>query len=82
MEETLANIDYSAASEIRQKRSTESKRYLNVKELATLLGVSRWTVTRMCEKKEISFIPYGRIKRFDRVKVEEEIGKRTIKARY
>lgn len=59
------------------------KRFMNTKEVAAYLGVSRWMINRMTQlpNPELPFVPFGRTKRFDKLVVDKTIEDRTIRAR-
>ncbi len=46
------------------KATTYSDNAMNVMQVARYLGVTRWTIYRLCDRKEIPYTPYGRAKRF------------------
>lgn len=58
------------------------KRFLNVKEVAAYLGVSRYTIFRLIRLREIPFIPFGRARRFDVQAIDQWLLKRTIAPRH
>jgi excisionase family DNA binding protein len=49
-------------------------------ELAEYLGVSKWLIYKYIENRDIPFIPFGRIIRFDRLAVERWAEKRMVLA--
>jgi excisionase family DNA binding protein len=53
---------------------------MNVSELSDYLGLSRWMIYKYIENRDIPFIPFGRLIRFDRVAVERWAEKRTVPA--
>ncbi len=57
------------------------KRYLSVSETAELLDLSRHTIYRMIKSQEIPFITFGRIKRFDRLKLDQWLAGRTVEGK-
>jgi excisionase family DNA binding protein len=78
MDNTLDTIGTNTHTDVGQN----NRRFMNVNELAALLGVSRWTIFRLCKDRGIPFITLGRrTKRFDRAEIEAAILKRTIKAK-
>lgn len=52
---------------------------MNVKELSQYLGISQWLIYKYIERREIPFIPFGRLVRFDRLAVERWAEKRTVR---
>lgn len=59
---------------------SESKRYMDVQEIAQYLGISRWMIYKYIKNRDIPFIPFGRVIRFDRVAVERWAEKRMVRA--
>ena len=57
-----------------------AKRYMDVGEVAGYLGISKWLVYKHIERREIPFIPFGRLIRFDRMAVDRCAEKRTVQA--
>lgn len=57
------------------------KRYLTVKETADYLGLSRHTIYRMIKRLEIPFTTYGRVKRFDRERVDKWVSARSTEGK-
>lgn len=55
------------------------KRYLDVDELAGYLGVSKWMIYKYIKNREIPFIPFGRLVRFDRLAVDKWAEKRSVR---
>ena len=55
---------------MRENMPMTVKRYMNVKELAEYLALSDWMVYKYIKNREIPFIPFGRLVRFDRIEVE------------
>ncbi len=53
------------------------KRYLTVQETADYLGLSKHTIYRMIKRLEIPFTTYGRVKRFDRERVDKWVSQRS-----
>jgi excisionase family DNA binding protein len=56
-----------------QNRLPEDMRYLNVLELASLLGISRLTVYDWVGQRRIPYFKAGRSLRFDRVQIDKWI---------
>lgn len=56
------------------------KRYLDVGELAEYLGVSKWLIYKLIESRDIPFVPFGRLIRFDRLAIDRWVEKRTVQA--
>jgi excisionase family DNA binding protein len=57
------------------------KRYLDVLELASYVGLSRWFIYKMVQRRQIPFIPFGRVVRFDRQQVDLWMNQRMVKAK-
>lgn len=57
----------------------ELKRYMDVAELSGYLGISKWMIYKYIESRDIPFIPFGRVIRFDRLAVERWTEKRTVR---
>jgi excisionase family DNA binding protein len=57
------------------------KRYLSVKETGEYLGLSRHTIYRMIKSLEIPFTTFGRVKRFDREKLDRWIAARSVEGK-
>lgn len=57
----------------------ELKRYMDVDELSRHLGVSKWMIYKYIKHREIPFIPFGRLVRFDRVAVEKWAEKKMVR---
>jgi excisionase family DNA binding protein len=55
------------------------KRFMDVEELAAYLGISKWLVYKYVKNREIPFIPFGRLVRFDRLAVEKWAEKRMVR---
>lgn len=55
-----------------------NKKYLNVNEIAAYLGVSKFSIYRWIDRREIPFIPMGRMRRFDPAVIDEWMKKRTV----
>ncbi|MHB2026915.1 MAG: helix-turn-helix domain-containing protein [Elusimicrobiota bacterium] len=58
----------------------EVKRYMDVGELAGYLGISKWMIYKYIQQREIPFIPYGRIIRFDRAAIDRWTQTRTVRS--
>ena len=58
----------------------EEKRFMDVAELSDYLGVSRWMIYKYIENRDIPFIPFGRLIRFDRLAIDKWAEKRTVRA--
>lgn len=71
---------YTLAS-TKEESSVVDKRYLNVKQAADYLGVSRHTIYQMVKQKTITYIAYGRAKRFDRLALDQNVKQRTVEAK-
>lgn len=56
-----------------QNRLPEGMRYLNILEVASLLGISRLTVYDWVGQRRIPYFKAGRSLRFDRVQIEKWI---------
>lgn len=54
------------------------KRYMTIDQLAAYLEVSKFTIYRLINRREIPFIPMGRIRRFDPLAIDEWMKKRTV----
>lgn len=57
----------------------EPKRYMDVEELSAYLGVSKWLIYKYIKHREIPFIPFGRLVRFDRWAIEKWAEKRMVR---
>ena len=57
----------------------ELKRYMDVDELSRHLGVSKWMIYKYIKNREIPFIPFGRLVRFDRMAVEKWAEKKMVR---
>jgi len=55
------------------------KRFMDVEELSSYLGVSKWLIYKYVKKREMPFIPFGRLVRFDRQAVDRWAEKRTVR---
>ena len=55
------------------------KRFMNVEELSAYLGISKWLVYKFVKDRDIPFIPFGRLVRFDRLAVEKWAEKRMVR---
>ncbi|HVA66532.1 MAG TPA: helix-turn-helix domain-containing protein [Elusimicrobiota bacterium] len=49
-------------------------------ELSEYLGVSKWMIYKYIQNREIPFIPYGRIIRFDRLAIDRWAEKRAVRS--
>ena len=54
------------------------KRFMDVEQLAEYLGISKWLIYKYVKNREIPFIPFGRLVRFDRLAVEKWADKRMV----
>ncbi len=57
------------------------KRYMTVKETAEFFRLSKHTIYRMIKRGEIPYTDIGGTKRFDREKLENWAGSRTIEGK-
>ena len=57
----------------------EPKRYMDVAELAGYLGISKWLIYKYIKHREIPFIPFGRLVRFDRWAIDKWAEKRMVR---
>ena len=57
----------------------ENKRFMDVGEVSQYLGISKWMVYKYVNHREIPFIPFGRLVRFDRLAVDRWAEKRTVR---
>lgn len=64
------------------------KRYLNIQELAEYLGVSRWSLYKLVQRRRIPFIPFTvenssepkkNLVRFDLKEIDRWMAKRSVK---
>ena len=55
------------------------KRFMNVEELSAYLGISKWLIYKFVKDRDIPFIPFGRLVRFDRLAVEKWAEKRMVR---
>ncbi|MEK7390157.1 MAG: excisionase family DNA-binding protein [Elusimicrobiota bacterium] len=60
-------------------RDLSEKRFMDVEELSGYLGISKWLVYKFVKDREIPFIPFGRLVRFDRIAVEKWAEKRMVR---
>jgi excisionase family DNA binding protein len=60
-------------------RDLSAKRFQDVEELSAYLGISKWLVYKYVKHREIPFIPFGRLVRFDRLTVEKWTEKRMVR---
>ena len=63
-----------------QEQITEPKRYMDTGELAEYLGISKWLVYKYIDHRDIPFIPFGRLIRFDKLAIDKWTEKRTVRA--
>lgn len=64
-----------------RNRMEQGKRYLSVTEVAAYLGLSRWTIYDLVDKRRIPFIKLSRkALRFDRLRVDSFMAKHETKA--
>lgn len=56
------------------------KRYMDVGDVAEYLGVSKWLIYKMIESRDIPFVPFGRLIRFDRLAIDRWAERRTVQA--
>jgi excisionase family DNA binding protein len=52
---------------------------MTIEQLAEYLSISKWTIYRWINRREIPFIAVGRIRRFDPASIDEWMKKKTIK---
>jgi excisionase family DNA binding protein len=57
----------------------ELKRYMDVEEVSAYLGISKWMIYKYVGNREIPFIPFGRLVRFDRMAVDKWAEKMTVR---
>ena len=55
------------------------KRYMDVDELSRHLGISKWMICKYVKNREVPFIPFGRLVRFDRLAVEKWAEKKMVR---
>ena len=56
------------------------KRYFNIHEVAAYLGVSRFTVYRLIDRRKIPFIPLtSKSYRFDRLRIDKWMERKEVK---
>jgi excisionase family DNA binding protein len=61
-------------------RLESTKRYLDMNEVADYIGVSRWTVYSLVNKRQLPFIALSkRAFMFDRLKIDKWMEKREVK---
>lgn len=60
---------------------SEPKKYMNVQELSEYVGISKWMIYKYIKNREIPFIPFGRLVRFDRLAVEKWAQSRMVRGR-
>lgn len=56
----------------------QDKRFMDVEEVSEYLGISKWLIYKYVKNREMPFIPFGRLVRFDRHAVERWTEKRTV----
>lgn len=61
-------------------RMENQKRYMNARELSAYLGISEWMIYTYIKRRDIPFIPFGRLVRFDRLAIEKWAEKKTTRA--
>ncbi|MFC1522845.1 helix-turn-helix domain-containing protein [Elusimicrobiota bacterium] len=66
-----------------EKDTKESgvKKYMSIEELAGYLGVSTWLIYKYVKNREIPFVHFGRILRFERFSVDRWVERRMVKPR-
>lgn len=69
----------SMLGSIRQVASR--KPLLSMKQMIEMIGVSRWTLSKMVSNEEIPYIPFGRLRKFDPDEIEAWLKKRSMKAK-
>jgi excisionase family DNA binding protein len=52
---------------------------MDVDELSGYLGISKWLIYKFVKNRELPFIPFGRLVRFDRVAVEKWAEKKMVR---
>jgi excisionase family DNA binding protein len=52
-------------------RSLANKKYLCVKDVAELIGVSRWTINRMIKRGDLRIHKFGRKKIIERSQIDK-----------
>lgn len=57
------------------------KRYMTIEQLSDYLEVSKWTIYRLINNREIPFIPFGRIRRFDPQAIDKWMQEKTVKTK-
>ena len=55
------------------------KRFMDVGELSEYLGISKWLIYKFVKNREMPFIPFGRLVRFDRLAVDKWAEKRMVR---
>ncbi len=60
-------------------RDLSAKRFQDVEEMSAYLGISKWLIYKYVKNREIPFIPFGRLVRFDRLAVEKWAEKRMVR---
>jgi excisionase family DNA binding protein len=51
---------------------------MDTEQLAEYLGISKWLVYKYVKNREIPFIPFGRLVRFDRIAVDKWAARRMV----
>jgi excisionase family DNA binding protein len=57
----------------------DDKRFMDIREMSDYLGVSKWLIYKYVKNREMPFIPFGRLVRFDRLAVDKWAEKRTVR---
>jgi len=52
---------------------------MDVEELSDYLGISKWLIYKYVKSRDVPFIPFGRLVRFDRLAIDRWAEKRTIR---
>lgn len=52
---------------------------MDVDDLSAYLGISKWMIYKYVKHREIPFIPFGRLVRFDRTAVDKWAEKKTVR---
>ena len=55
------------------------KRFMDIQEMSDYLGVSKWLIYKYVKNREMPFIPFGRLVRFDRLAVDRWAEKRMVR---
>jgi len=56
----------------------QDKRFMDVEEISEYLGISKWLIYKYVKNREMPFIPFGRLVRFDRHAIERWAEKRSV----